>query len=112
MAAAELTMRTIVPFFNRIAVIESIVDDAERRSGLIVPLAFDGSSGIKRGVVVSHDPIALANDPGDWVKALVPGRVVYYRETSGVQIGDVRVLEVVDVIAVEPLDDDVDGVPS
>lgn len=97
-AEAELTMKQLRPFWGRVTVMESPVDEEQRQSGLVVPIAFDGDDGMKRGVVLD----VHAKGPGlleDAAEILTSGTVVYYR--GGVRIGDVVVVELGDVVAYE-----------
>lgn len=97
MTAEALVSDRVRPFwgYGRATVIESAVDEAQRRSGLVVPLAFDGDDGISRGVIL-HVVYAPGGETGD---LLTPGRVVFYR--TAVQIADVYVVDLEDVIAYE-----------
>lgn len=91
-----MTMKRVVPFWGRISVIESPVDEAERESGLIVPVKFEGDDGVKRGVIVDTDPLGDANE---WWERLTPGTVVYYR--GGIRLGDLVLIGIDDILALE-----------
>lgn len=96
---AELTMKHVRPFWGRVTVLESLVDEATRDSGLIVPLVHDSDDGVKRGVVADVDDDW--DDPGRKraCERLPPGTAVYYR--GGIRIGDVIILEIGEILAVE-----------
>lgn len=91
-------MKRLVPFWARISLIESPVEEAERDSGLIVPTKFDGDDGVKRGVVVDYDRLG-APHATEWWETLRPGLVVYYR--GGTRIGDLILIEISDILAYE-----------
>jgi hypothetical protein len=93
-AAPNLSLR---PFWGRILVLPSSVDEHERASGLIVPNEYEGDDHVRRGVVTHVDrwraePISSPED-------LVPGTVVYYR--GGVRVLDAIVLERNEILAYE-----------
>jgi hypothetical protein len=96
-----LTMRDVRPFWGRATLMESPVDDAQRPSGLIVPMGKDAGSDVKRGVLLhidEHwDESQLVSDQ------LKPGMAVFYR--GGVSIADVIVVEMNEILAYELEDD-------
>lgn len=92
-------MKKLRPFYGRVAVMDSPVDEEQRGSGLIVPVK---GEGFQRGVVLEYDSLGEDNayttaviDAG----VLVPGTVIFYR--SGVRIGDVTVVELSEILAYE-----------
>lgn len=93
----EIMAKLVRPFcgHGRATVQESPVDEAQRDSGLVVPLSFDGDDGVKRGVLlnVAPDPGTYAGDP------LPRGTVVWYR--GGVRIQDVVVVDLANILAYE-----------
>lgn len=97
--ARPMMQQSLRPFWGRVAVIESSVDEEQRASGLIVP--FELQPGIKRGMV-----IALDNN-GEWHPSykvdeiLPPGTVVYFK--GGDKIGDTHILDNEDILAYEEL---------
>lgn len=93
----EATIAKILPFWGRVSVIPSPVDEAQLDSGLVVPMTYDGDDDIRRGVVQAID--LASNEQMESPELLVPGTVVYYR--NGVRILDVIVVERNDIIAYE-----------
>lgn len=97
MDATETSSVNLRPFWGRIMVIPSSVNETERRSGLIVPTEYEGDDEVKRGVVTHVDrwraePIESPDDIG-------PGDIVYYR--GGVKVLDTVVLERNEIYAYE-----------
>lgn len=91
------TATQIMPFYGRVLLIASPVDEDERPSGLIVPLKVEGGADYNRGVLV-----ALSGDgahPGE--NALEVGMVVYYRR--GWKIRDWILVDLPDILAYEPV---------
>lgn len=88
---------TVQPFWGRVAVAPSPVDEEQNASGLIVPHRYDGDDGVKRGVVVAVD--ALRVEQTESVEDLLPGTVVWYR--NGVKVRDVDIVDRCDVLAYE-----------
>lgn len=94
----EITMKQLRPFWGRLTVMESPVDEEQRTSGLVVPIAFDGDAGIKRGVVLYLDD--TYRDDGHKLEERIPaGTPVYYK--GGTKIGDVVILEPEEILAYE-----------
>lgn len=93
----EVTTANLRPFWGRVMVIPSSVEEHERRSGLIVPMEYDGDEEIRRGVVVHTD--SLRFEPTETAADLAPGTVVYF--TGGVKIMDAVILERPDILAYE-----------
>jgi co-chaperonin GroES (HSP10) len=87
----------LLPFWGRITVLPSPVDEEQRESGLVLPHRFEGDEGVRRGVVLHVDQ--LRHEEAESVAQLVPGTVVYYR--SGTPILDVVVVERKDVLVFE-----------
>jgi hypothetical protein len=85
------------PFWGRVLVLESPVDESERPSGLIVPMGEAGSTQVKRGVVLHIDP--WHGEPIPSAEEILPGTVVYY--IDGVQVLDGVILERSQIYAYE-----------
>ena len=79
---------------GRILVSPSPVDEAERPSGLVVPVSYSGDDGIERGVIVHVDESSI----GIW-HGLSAGVVVYYR--GGNRLAGHVVLDPQDIYAYE-----------
>lgn len=92
MIEQEITMKQLRPFWRRVTVLPSPVDEAHRSSGMIVPITVD--AGIARGVVVD-----VAEGWGG--HGIGVGTVVYYFQTNAIQIGDLLVVDLEDVMAFE-----------
>ncbi len=92
MPEVELTMKAVRPFWatqGRATVIASDATEEQRSSGLFVPMVYEGDDGIKRGVVIDvTEPVALDR-----------GTVIFYYH--GIKVGDVVVVDLVNVIAYE-----------
>jgi hypothetical protein len=84
------------PFWGRIIVAPSPVDEAQHKSGLIVPTHYEGDDDVKRGIV-------LAADLDDLDDELPPGTVVYY--VGGIRVLDLIVLDRQEVLAYHEGDD-------
>lgn len=101
-AGATVMMDKLRPFWGRVMLVESHVDEEQLKSGLIVPIS-DITSDLSRGVVQHIDKVwheaTSASESSALADALVPGTVVYYR--NGWKIGDVIVVEMSDIIAIE-----------
>lgn len=98
--------RDVRPYWGRVTVVESPLDEEETAGGLIVPRSALASAGddpqARRGIVkaVSGD---LYEEGSQWrVEAdrLAPGMVVYFRYATRIQ-GDVLTVEFNDILAVE-----------
>lgn len=73
------------PFWGRLMVLPSPVDQAELPSGLIVPI--NGMQGAERGVVYQSDIAYDEAYPGYDISTILPvGTVVYFK--GGVRIGE------------------------
>lgn len=94
MPEAETSTANLRPFWGRVIVIPSAVNEEERGSGLIVPTQWEGDDGVKRGVV-THVDESLGFGPTD----LGAGSVVYYK--GGVKVLDTVVLERHEIYAFE-----------
>lgn len=81
------------PFWGRVMVIPSAVNEEQRQSGLIVPMEWEGDEEMRRGVVTHVDETIGTTTE------LVPGSVVYYR--GGVRVGDTVVLDRHEIYAFE-----------
>lgn len=103
MEQTAITIKTLRPYVGhgRATISESPVDETQRDSGLIVPLAFDGDDGLKRGIIlhVAYDPAYPS--PLDTIGGLTldSGVAVFFRR--GVNIAGTIVVELHDVIAYE-----------
>lgn len=99
---ASVVAKQIRPFWGRVSVVESPVDESERASGLIVPHSFDGDDSVKRGVVIAIDLVWDENTPGRaMADVLVPGTPVYFQDGAGIRIRDVLILEINHILAFE-----------
>jgi co-chaperonin GroES (HSP10) len=95
----ETAAKQIKPFWGRVSLIESPVEETVVHSGIVVPSKFEGDDGIKRGIVVGID---LAGDllGGPALAELEIGTVVFYR--GGVKLpGGVIIVEARDIYAYE-----------
>jgi co-chaperonin GroES (HSP10) len=96
------TVRGILPFYGRITVAPSPVDEEQRESGLIVPIRHEEiRKDSDRGIVLAVD-VAYYEATGEWgeyVSKLIPGTVVHFRR--GVQIGDFVIIDLDDILAYE-----------
>jgi hypothetical protein len=82
------TMHRLRPFHGYVTVIESPVDEAQRQSGLIVPLTAEtGKCQLERGVVLQVADLD-ANGMPRALDGIREGSVIYYRH------GD-RILDVI-----------------
>lgn len=90
---SDPVMKELRPFFGRVTVSPSEVNEEQTASGLIVPLG--GEDRFLRGVLlhVSTEPPGLGAD------VLEPGMIVFYRR--GTRILDVVVVDLQDIIAYE-----------
>lgn len=91
----EPMLKEIRPFWNRVTVMESPVDEMQAASGIILPFGDDGSRAWRRGIVVN----AALDNFTDTDGQLTPGTVVYW--TGGFQIMDVWVVDTENVLAYE-----------
>lgn len=87
------TMVALRPFWGRVTVLPSPVDEVERESGVIVPLGREHSD-YDRGIVLH---VATCGIMADALDILQEGMVVYYEH--GATIGDVIVVNISDVVA-------------
>lgn len=104
MTETTVAERQLRPFWGRVTVIESAVDEEERESGLIVPLA-GLDEKVRRGVVLHIDQ-TYHDTEGHWnayARQINSGTVVYFKD--GHRILDTWVVDISDVLAFE-LDDD------
>jgi hypothetical protein len=99
----KIIMERVRPFWGRIAVIDSPVDETELASGLIVPVELDDSP-LHRAVVIHHDKHYKEHaEAGYPTTELIPeGTVIYY--TSGLRVGDVTIVDADDIWAFEESD--------
>jgi co-chaperonin GroES (HSP10) len=91
--------KTIRPFWGRVSVLPSPVEETERPSGVIVPMKFDGADDVKRGVVLAVDDDWVEPERKRAAELLPPGTVVYYK--GGTRIHDVVVLGMAEIVAFE-----------
>ena len=94
----ETTSANLRPFWGRVMVVPSGVDEHERRSGLIVPSTYEGDDEVRRGVVAHID--TLRAEPTETATDLTPGTIVYY--TGGIKVLDAIILERNEILAYEP----------
>lgn len=95
-----MTMTEVRPFWGRASLVESLVDEVERPSGLVVPVQDANGEKCKRGVVREVDDAwDDAAGRAASVSKLQPGTAVYYR--NGWKIGDVVVVDLIDILAYE-----------
>ena len=86
------------PFWGRVSVIESPVDETQQPSGLILPWAAD-EKHLLRGVVTGNDPTYDSDDSYRYSDVLKPGVIVWY--THGVRVRDVVIVNASDIYAFE-----------
>ena len=89
------TMIALRPFWGRVTVLPSPVDEVQRDSGVIVPIGLhtdDGLPTFERGIVLH---VASCGIPSE--VSLPEGSVVYYE--AGDRIGDVVVVKFQDIVA-------------
>lgn len=95
----EDAVRKLRPFGGRVLVAETNVDEEERRSGLVVPIAL--SDGVKRGVVTRIDPLSDRLPDGQ----IEVGMVVYFVASGlrgdAAKIMDAYVLDPAAILAYE-----------
>jgi len=97
----------IRPFWGRVAVIDSPVDEIETRSGLIVPVSHghvgDDHFVPRRAIVQEIDATYGDNPPGQMVelaRLLEPGTVVHYYD-EGWRIGELVLILPSQIVAYE-----------
>lgn len=88
---------TVHPFWGRVAVAPSPVDETQRPSGLVVPDKFDGDGGVERGIVVGVDRFNV--ETAESMEDLEPGTPVWYR--NGTRVRDVVIVDRADILAYE-----------
>jgi co-chaperonin GroES (HSP10) len=93
------------PFWGRVTVSESPVDEAETPSGLLLPLKHEEDDGILRGIVLNCSDRAAAGYTCDAADHLTPGTVVYYSALAALKIAGVTILHHADVLAYEDEED-------
>lgn len=92
----------IAPFWGRVAVLPSPVDQTERDSGLIIPLHHDGEGGdVLRGVVVELDRTyhEIIGQYRDYAQRIDTGTVIYYRDP--LRVLDLDIVHMEDILAYE-----------
>ena len=96
-------MHKVRPFWGRILVLDSPVDEEQTESGLIVPVQSKDNPELTRAIVIQHDPhYAEHPDIGYPHTELLPiGTVIWYITTLGKKIGDVVAVDVDDIWAYE-----------
>lgn len=92
-----MTIANVLPYWGRVTLSESPVDETELGSGLVLPHKHDQDGGVSRGIVLAVD--RLRDEPTESGTDIAPGTVVYYR--NGVTILDVVVVERRDILAYE-----------
>lgn len=99
---ADVKAKQTKPFWGRVSLIESPVEETVLRSGVVVPMKYDGDSGVKRGVIVGL-AAALHDNDGEReaeIEQIQPGTVVFYRD--GVKLPDgTVVVDLPDILAFE-----------
>lgn len=91
----------IRPFWGRVTVQESPVDETETPSGLVLPMQHEGDDGVVRGVVLHCSDWSAIGLTTDAAALLAPGTVVYYPAKAGLKISGVVILHHADVLAYE-----------
>jgi len=99
------TAKMIRPFWGRVALLPSPVDEYERASGLVVPDHYDGSHesghvGIYRGIVIAIDPNTEAIPGFPSAEWLPVGTVCWYT-SGGYTVRDTVIIAPEDIIAIE-----------
>lgn len=95
-------MKAIKPFWGRVAVMDTPVDEVVRDSGLSVPIKSDDfNQPFRRCVVASVDSDWSDTDRKNACELIVPGTVVYIKHDAGVRIIDLYVIELGDILAYE-----------
>lgn len=94
------TAKMIRPFWGRVALLPSPVDEYQRASGLVLPDHYDGSEGIYRGVVIATDPSTEGIPGFASMESLPVGTVVWYIG-GGYIVRDTVIVNPDDIIAVE-----------
>lgn len=86
------------PFWGRVLVIESQVDQEQRASGIVIPVEL--GDGVRRGIVTGTDEHWPSNAPNYVTGDIIPpGTVLYFK--AGWKIGDTYVLDCDDILAYE-----------
>lgn len=99
--------RDVRPFWGRVTIVESPVDQEQTPSGLIVPLGMDSGEKsdpvARRGIVKALEPHVFdeGTSSRDEADLLTPGTVVYFRRATRL-VGDVLIVEFSDILAFEP----------
>lgn len=98
--------RRLRPYWGRITMSDSPVDEEQTESGLIVPLKANGEdSSLKRAVVMETHLQAWENDDTHHacVEELEPGRVVWYDSSSErvFRLGETVICWPGDIVALE-----------
>ncbi len=94
---AESQTYRLRPFWGRIMVIPSSLDEEQRASGLILPVVGESYTPVRRGVVAHVDKVR--HELADSIDELVPGTVVYY--IDGLRIADAVMLNRSEIVAYE-----------
>lgn len=98
MMSEEIMMKKVKPFWGRVTVIESDVEEQEHH-GIIVPVKSDD---FFRAVVVDFDIHHMESDTRDRVEEQIEvGTVVFVKGDKGTKIGDLLVVEWPDILAYE-----------
>jgi co-chaperonin GroES (HSP10) len=98
--SSTLVMHKVRPFWGRVLVMDSPVDEEELASGLIVPVQMEDSA-LTRAVVMHHDKHYLEHvEAGYPTTELIPvGTVIWY--LHGQRVGDVVIVDADDIYAYE-----------
>jgi co-chaperonin GroES (HSP10) len=89
------------PFWGRVTVSESTVDETATDSGLVLPLKHTDDDGILRGIVLHCSDRSAVGFTCDAADHLTPGTVVYYASAAALKIAGVVILHHADVLAYE-----------
>jgi hypothetical protein len=92
----ETPTHRLRPFWGRIMVLPSNLDDEARPSGLVVPLVYRDSP-VKRGIVAHVDRTRA--EQSESIDDIEPGTVVYY--VDGLRIQDCVMLLRHEIVAYE-----------
>ena len=104
MSIPEAQARTpLRPFWGRVSVLPSPVDEEQRESGLVVPLRYEGDQNVARGIVEAVDETGSHPDLVNAYEVIRPGTVVYYRDDDKLpRIRGLVLLAIGEILAYEP----------
>ncbi len=101
--ATQQRSAPVVPFWGRVTVVESPVDESQRDSGLILPSNYreEEEVDVRRGVVLAVDHGYWDANPhaSEYVHRIDSGTVVFF--TGGIRIGDAWVIQIHEIIGFE-----------